>query len=108
MNLRLIAALIFCPALNPGICAQENLVYPDTKTVNQTDDFHGTKVDDPYRWLEDDVRESKEVAAWVEAQNKLTFDYLKKIPGRDRIEKRITELWDYEKIGAPTKEGGRY
>lgn len=85
-----------------------NLVYPETKTVDQVDDFHGTKVDDPYRWLEDDVRESKDVAAWVEAENKLTFDYLKKIPGRDRIEKRITELWNYEKIGAPSKEGGRY
>lgn len=85
-----------------------NLVYPETKTVDQVDDFHGTEVSDPYRWLEDDVRESKEVAAWVESQNKLTFDYLKKIPGRDRIEKRITELWDYEKIGAPTREGGRY
>lgn len=85
-----------------------NLVYPETKTVDQVDDFHGTKVDDPYRWLEDDVRESKEVAAWVEAENKLTFDYLKKIPRRDRIEKRITELWNYEKIGAPSKEGGRY
>ena len=87
---------------------EKNLVYPETKTVQQVDDFHGTKVDDPYRWLEDDVRESDDVASWVEAQNKLTFDYLKKIPGRDRIEKRITELWDYEKIGAPSKEGGRY
>lgn len=90
-------------------CAEEkNLVYPETKTVDQVDDFHGTKVEDPYRWLEDDVRESKDVAAWVEAQNKVTFDYLKKIPGRDRIEERITELWNYEKISAPSKEGGRY
>lgn len=104
----------FLPAVlltltHPLLSAEDtNLVYPETKTVNQVDDFHGTKVDDPYRWLEDDVRESKEVAAWVEAQNKLTFAYLKKLPGRDRIEKRITELWDYEKIGAPSREGGRY
>ena len=96
-------------AMTLSTAAQDtNLVYPETKTVDQVDDFHGTKVDDPYRWLEDDVRESEDVAAWVEAENKLTFDYLKKIPGRDRIEKRITELWNYEKIGAPSKEGGRY
>lgn len=98
------ALLLFSP-----LSAQErNLVYPETKTVEQVDTFHGVKVDDPYRWLEDDVRESKAVAEWVEAQNQLTFDYLKKIPGRDQIEKRITELWNYEKIGAPSKEGGRY
>lgn len=89
--------------------AQElNLVYPVTKTVDQTDDFHGTQVVDAYRWLEDDVRESTEVADWVTAQNKLTFAYLKSIPGRDVIEKRISELWDYEKIGAPFRAGGRY
>lgn len=83
-------------------------MYPDTKVVEQYDDYHGEKVHDPYRWLEDDVRESKDVAAWVEAENKVTFDYLKSIPGRDKIEQRITELWNYEKISAPSKEGGRY
>ena len=73
-------------AMTLSTAAQDtNLVYPETKTVDQVDDFHGTKVDDPYRWLEDYVRESEDVAAWVEAENKLTFDYLKKIPGRDRI-----------------------
>ncbi|HIE95629.1 MAG TPA: S9 family peptidase [Fuerstia sp.] len=95
-------------ASSSSLAQDVNLVYPQTKTVPQHDDFHGTKVDDPYRWLEDDVRESKDVAAWVEAQNKLTFDYLKTIPGRDNIEERITELWNYEKISAPSKEGGRY
>lgn len=85
-----------------------NIVYPTTKTVDQVDDFHGTEVTDPYRWLEDDVRESEDVAAWVKAQNEVTFDYLKQIPGRDRLEKRITELWNYEKISAPFKAGGRY
>lgn len=92
----------------PSFADDTNLVYPKTKTVDQVDDFHGTKVADPYRWLEDDVRESADVAAWVKAQNELTFDYLKKIPGRDRLEKRITELWNYEKISAPFKAGGRY
>lgn len=101
----LTAALLLLSSLS---AQDRNLVYPETKTVEQVDAFHGVKVDDPYRWLEDDVRESKAVAQWVEAQNQLTFDYLKKIPGRDQIEKRITELWNYEKIGAPSKEGGRY
>ena len=66
------------------------------------------RVADPYRWLEDDVRESPDVAAWVEAQNKVTFGYLKQIPQREAIEKRLTELWDYEKFGTPFKRGGRY
>lgn len=94
--------------LSDVLAQEKNLVYPETKTVEQVDDFHGTKVDDPYRWLEQDVRESEEVAAWVEAQNELTFSYLKQLPGRESIEKRLTELWDYEKIGAPSKHGGRY
>ena len=82
--------------------------YPKTKRVDQVDDFHGTKVADPFRWLEDDVRTSKDVAAWVEAQNKVTFDYLKSIPEREKLQKRLTELWDYEKFSLPSKEGGRY
>ncbi|MBL8815347.1 MAG: S9 family peptidase [Planctomyces sp.] len=91
------------------VTAQEkNIVYPQTKTVDQVDEFHGTKVEDPYRWLEDDVRESKDVAAWVEEQNKLTFGFLKSIPQRDAIEKRMTALWNYEKISPPFKRGGRY
>lgn len=105
-----VASLLTAIVLSASVSlAQDtNLVYPETATVQQVDDYHGTKVDDPYRWLEDDVRESKEVAAWVEAQNKVTFEFLKNIPGRDRIEQRITELWNYEKISAPSREGGRY
>lgn len=96
-------------ALSQSMNAQEtNLVYPITKTVEQVDNFHGTDVEDPYRWLEDDVRTSPEVAAWVEAQNKITFDFLKSIPQRAAIQKRMTELWNYEKIGTPFKIGGRY
>lgn len=101
-----VASILF---LTFQLRAQEtNLVYPETKIVDQVDNFHGTDVADPYRWLEDDVRESKDVADWVAAQNKVTFAYLKSIPGRDAVEKRITELWNYEKISAPSKEGGRY
>ena len=82
--------------------------YPETATVGQTDDYHGVVVADPYRWLEDDVRENADVRAWVEAQNAVTFDYLSRIPERARINARLTELWDYERFGIPYKEGGRY
>src|SRR5579883_2086168 len=84
--------------------AQQNkLIYPQTKMVDQADDFFGTKVSDPYRWLEDD--RSEETKAWVGEQNKLTQSYLDKIPFRDAIKKRLTELWNYEKYSAPFKEG---
>jgi len=88
--------------------AGDPLPYPETKQVKQVDDYHGTEVADPYRWLEDDVRESDEVAAWVEAQNKVTFGFLESIPERKAIEKRLTELWDFEKFGSFFKKGGRY
>ena len=86
--------------------AQTKIEYPKTKKVEQIDDYHGTKVSDPYRWLEDD--NSAETKAWVEAQNKVTFGYLKTIPEREQLKKRLTELWDYEKYSAPFKEGGKY
>ncbi len=97
-------------ALSTVAFAQESkpLKYPDTKKVEQTDDYHGTKVADPYRWLEDDVRKSPDVAEWVAAPNKVTQAYLDTIPEREAIKKRITELWNYEKISAPSKAGGRY
>ncbi len=82
--------------------------YPETKRISHVDIYHGTNVPDPYRWLEDDVRESEEVAAWVEAQNKVTFGYLESIPERTPIKKRLTELWNYEKYSSPFKVGGRY
>ncbi len=85
-----------------------SLKYPDTKRGDQVDDYHGTKVADPYRWLEADVRESRKVAAWVAAENKVTFAYLNSIPQRDAIKKRITDLWNYEKISAPHRHGPRY
>lgn len=88
--------------------AGDSMKYPPSKRVEQVDDFHGTKVADPYRWLEDDVHKSKEVADWVEAQNKVTFAYLEGIPQRKALQKRITELWNYERYSAPFKVGGRY
>ncbi|MDR1878729.1 MAG: prolyl oligopeptidase family serine peptidase [Bacteroidales bacterium] len=80
--------------------------YPTTKTVDQTDDYFGEKVADPYRWLEDD--RSAETEEWVKAQNEVTFDYLNKIPFRTAIRERLTALTDYEKYGSPFKENGKY
>lgn len=77
--------------------------YPVTKTTDQTDDYFGTKVPDPYRWLEDD--RSEETKNWVKEQNKVTDAYLDRIPFRADIKKRLTELWNYEKFSAPFKEG---
>ena len=82
------------------------IIYPETKKVDQVDDYHGTKVADPYRWLED--LDSPETEAWVKAQNKVTFAYLEEIPARGRLKKRLTKLWNYEKYTVPVKEGGRY
>ena len=88
--------------------AADFLPPPQTKKVEQVDDYHGIKVADPYRWLEDDVRESKEVAEWVAAENKVTNAFLEKIPQRGEVQKRLTELWNYERYSAPSKEGGKY
>lgn len=77
--------------------------YPETKKSNQTDELFGTKVADPYRWLEDDM--SADTKNWVERQNSVTNSYLAQIPYRDGIKKRLTELWNYEKYSAPFKEG---
>ena len=83
-------------------------VYPETVKVDHVDNYHGVEVADPYRWLEDDVRENSAVSDWVGAQNEITFAYLNEIPEREIIEQRLTQLWDYEKFGLPVKEGGRY
>ncbi|NCF63144.1 MAG: S9 family peptidase, partial [Gammaproteobacteria bacterium] len=83
-------------------------VYPETAKVGHIDNYHGVEVADPYRWLEDDVRENSAVSDWVGAQNEITFAYLEDIPEREIIERRLTQLWDYEKYGLPVKEGGRY
>jgi len=76
--------------------------------VAYEDSYHGVKVADPYRWLEEDVRESDRVKRWVESQNAATFAYLRAIPERDRIAARMRRLWNYERYGRPLKKGGRY
>ncbi|MEG0850119.1 MAG: prolyl oligopeptidase family serine peptidase [Flavobacterium sp.] len=83
--------------------AQNKIQYPETKKGETVDVYFDTKVSDPYRWLEDD--KSAETGAWVKAQNEVTYAYLNKIPFRDELKKRMEKLWNYEKIGAPYKEG---
>src|SRR5216684_2370500 len=83
----------------------QTIAYPPTRKGDVVDEYHGTKVADPYRWLED--VDSPETCSWVEAENRVTFGYLEQIPERERIRKRLTELWDYPKYGAPFKKGGR-
>jgi prolyl oligopeptidase len=85
---------------------EHKIEYPSTKMVDVVEDYHGTKIADPYRWMED--LDSKDVADWVAAQNKLTFAELNVLPMREHFKKRITELWDYPKTGIPKREGGRY
>ncbi len=77
--------------------------YPNTKKVDTVDTYFDTEVKDPYRWLEDD--RSPETEAWVKAENKVTFEYLEKIPFREALKNRLEKLWNYEKLGAPFKEG---
>ena len=82
--------------------------YPETRRVEVADTYHGVKVSDPYRWLEDDVRESPEVAAWVAAQNKVARAFLDAIPQRPQIIARLTDLWNYARYSAPVEEAGKY
>ncbi len=85
--------------------ADSKLTYPHSKTVDQIDDYHGTPVADPYRWLENpDSPQSRE---WIEAQNRVTFDYLAQIPQRQQIIERLTDLWNYEKFRTPFRRGNR-
>jgi prolyl oligopeptidase len=95
-------------AQNPNPKAHKKMdtafVYPTTKKIDQVDDYHGTKVADPYRWLEDP--DSADSRAWIE--NRLTFGFLEEIPQRARIKERLTKLWDFEKYSPPFIEGGRY
>ena len=80
--------------------------YPETKKGDVAEDFHGTKVEDPYRWLED--LDSSETANWIEDQNRVTSEYLSAIPMRDKVKERLTELWDFERFGVPFHRNGRY
>ncbi|KAB2660793.1 MAG: S9 family peptidase [Verrucomicrobia bacterium] len=99
----LLAVVIFataCSSLN------SHLKYPRTHRVGQVDDYHGTRVADPFRWLENP--DSPESRRWIEAQNVVTSNYLAKIPSRAALKERLTKLWNYERFGLPYKEGQRY
>lgn len=89
-------------ACNP----KSKIVYPETVKDNTVDTYFGTEIADPYRWLENDT--SQATAAWVEAQNKVTFGYLDKIPFRAKLKEELTNLTDYEKYGSPYKKNGKY
>ena len=82
---------------------KHTFTYPQPHQAHQVDDYHGTQVADPYRWLEDP--DSDQTKAWVEAENKVTFGLLEQIPARDRLKQRLTQLWNYEKYGIPFKQG---
>ncbi|MFD2522034.1 prolyl oligopeptidase family serine peptidase [Emticicia soli] len=82
------------------------LNYPTTRTVDQKDNYHGTSVADPYRWLEDD--RSAETGEWVKQQNQVTFSYLEKIPYRETIKKRLEKIYNYAKYSAPSRKGEWY
>lgn len=110
MNLRLLPLMAggllmaSCGGRNPeNEVEMVQLTYPETRKDQVVDDYFGTPVDDPYRWLEDDM--SEETANWVEAQNKVTRSFIDQIPYREDLRKRLEELWNYEKVGAPFVEG---
>ena len=86
----------------PAVQSPAALTYPATRAGDVVDDYFGRKVTDPYRWLED--LDSADTAAWVTAQNKVTFGYLDSLPQREAIRKRLTELWDYQRTGVPALE----
>ena len=83
--------------------AQTKINYPETKKIDHVDTYFGEQINDVYRWLEDD--RSPETEAWVKAQNVVTYNYLEQIPYREQLKKRMEQLWNYEKISAPFKEG---
>ena len=94
------------PASN-GATGSPSIVYPDTKKGDTVEDYFGTKVADPYRWLEQDAN-VPEVASWVEAQNKVTFAYLEQIPFRQKIKDRLTHLYNYPKYQRPGRRGDTF
>jgi len=102
----LLATLCATTALadSAAVKKQTALAYPTTAAGDVVDEYFGRKIADPYRWLED--LDSADTAAWVTAQNKVTFAYLESLPQREAIRKRLTELWDYQRTGVPVREAG--
>jgi prolyl oligopeptidase len=106
----LLLSLIACPKQQPApdevlALAAPTSIYPSAPTGDVVDDYHGTAVPDPYRWLEDS--EAEPVREWIDAENALTEAYLAQIPAREPIRERMTELWNYERFSAPSSKGGK-
>ncbi len=108
LTLVLALSLVACDqgTKKTGKVEQERLQYPEAHRCDTVDEYFGVKVPDPYRWLENDT--SQETGAWVKAENEVTEAYLSRIPYREKIRKRLEELWNYPKMSAPWKEGGYY
>jgi prolyl oligopeptidase len=106
LTLALCATLSAQSMVSSNSPAANKLSYPAAKKSDHVDEYHGTKVADPYRWLENS--DAPETRQWIEEQNKLTFSYLNQIPERAWIKERLTKLWNYEKVSAPYKRGDRY
>ena len=113
MRIRLVSILTVC-LISPAVVTtaegtnRAKLIYPETRRVDQIDEYFGVKVPDPYRWLEADIRESSEVADWAKKQNDVARKYLDAIPQRAAIKKRLTELQNIESYWLPTQKGGKY
>ena len=102
MNLR--TSLTLLAVMSATVAAQQGaLKYPEARKSSQVDDFYGTKIADPYRWLEDS--DSTETRAWIDAENKVTFGYLESIPERPKLLARLKQLQDYERYGVPRTRG---
>ena len=101
-----ISVLLLCSLIFGCKGREQTLAYPVTEKVDAVDEYFGTKVGDPYRWLENDKDEK--VKQWVEAQNKVTFDYLAKIPFREKIRQRLTQIYNYPRYSAPFRAGEYY
>jgi len=94
-------------AIGAGLSIQaQPLLYPKTTKGPTVDNYFGTRVEDPYRWLEDD--NSAETRAWVDEENKVTFDYMAKVPFREKVKDRLTQIWNFEKLSVPYKKAGMY
>jgi prolyl oligopeptidase len=106
---RIVVAAVTAMLIGTSACREAppiKVSYPTTPMGDVVENYFGTKIPDPFRWMED--LDSKQVADWVAAENRVTFEYLAKLPMRDHFRRRITELWDYPKVSIPVHEAGRY
>lgn len=108
LALPLLFATYFVSACSDSAATIPTIAYPETKRGDVVEKPFGQTIADPYRWLENDVRSDKEVASWVESQNKVTNAYLDTLPGRNIFKNRLKQLYNYKRFTIPVKKGGRY